>query len=89
MFGETSALAASLRDINWREKLVLWPMAVAVIVLGIYPAILTDLLTIPVRQLAVQMQTHHALELVGQDDAQHQHPAHHNTHTHQDQEIQQ
>lgn len=38
MSGETNALTASFADLTWNEKAVLYPIALLIIVIGVYPA---------------------------------------------------
>lgn len=57
-FGEVgNAHVAELKDINGREKLVLGVFAAGVLLLGIYPKPLTDLMGPSIAQLATQLAT--------------------------------
>ena len=56
VFGEvTNPKVAKLDDMNPREKIVLGSFAVAVLVFGIYPKPLTDLMEAPIAQLVQQL----------------------------------
>ena len=56
VFGEvTNPKVAKLEDMNLREKIVLGSFAVAVLVFGIYPKPLTDLMEAPIAQLVQQL----------------------------------
>jgi NADH-quinone oxidoreductase subunit M len=48
---------AALKDINGREALVLGVFAVGVLVLGLYPKPLTDLMEPSIAKLAAQIAT--------------------------------
>ncbi|TPW13409.1 MAG: NADH-quinone oxidoreductase subunit M, partial [Halothiobacillaceae bacterium] len=55
IFGEVAnANVAALRDINKREGLVLWTLAIAVLVLGVYPAPLVEVMHTSVDHLLQQ-----------------------------------
>jgi NADH-quinone oxidoreductase subunit M len=57
-FGEVAnAHVAELKDINGREALVLGVFAVGVLVLGLYPKPLTDLMEPSIAKLAAQIAT--------------------------------
>jgi NADH-quinone oxidoreductase subunit M len=57
-FGEVAnAHVAALKDINGREALVLGVFAVGVLVLGLYPKPLTDLMEPSIAKLAAQIAT--------------------------------
>lgn len=56
MYGEVAnAHVAELKDINFRETLVLGVFAVGVLALGLYPKPLTDLMEPSIAQLAMQL----------------------------------
>ena len=56
MFGEVAnANVAALKDIDAREALVLGAFAVGVLVFGLYPKPLTDLMDVSIAQLAAQL----------------------------------
>lgn len=56
MFGEVgNAHVAELQDINWREALVLGVFAAGVLLIGVWPKPLTDLMEPAIAQLASQL----------------------------------
>ncbi|WP_226468698.1 NADH-quinone oxidoreductase subunit M [Luteimonas panaciterrae] len=56
MFGEVgNAHVAELQDINWRESLVLGVFAAGVLLIGVWPKPLTDLMEPAIAQLASQL----------------------------------
>jgi NADH-quinone oxidoreductase subunit M len=51
MSGETNALTSTLTDLNYHERLVLYPVVLLVIVIGIYPGPLLDISEAAVKNL--------------------------------------
>lgn len=51
MSGETNAVTAVLTDLNYHERLVLYPVVVLVILIGVYPAPLLDISEVAVKNL--------------------------------------
>jgi NADH-quinone oxidoreductase subunit M len=51
MSGETNAITSVLTDLNYHERLVLYPVVILVIVIGIYPAPLLDISEAAVKNL--------------------------------------
>jgi NADH-quinone oxidoreductase subunit M len=58
LYGEVAnSHVAELKDINWREALVLGVFAAGTLAIGVYPKPLTDLLEPSIAQLAMQLAT--------------------------------
>ncbi len=58
VFGEVAnANVAALKDVSPREQLMLWGFAAGVLVLGLWPAPLTDLMDASIAQLVTQLAT--------------------------------
>ncbi|SEK90248.1 NADH-quinone oxidoreductase subunit M [Pseudoxanthomonas sp. GM95] len=58
LYGEVAnSHVAELKDINWREALVLGVFAAGTLALGVYPKFLTDLLEPSIANLAMQLAT--------------------------------
>ncbi|MFT4198352.1 MAG: NADH-quinone oxidoreductase subunit M [Pseudoxanthomonas sp.] len=58
LYGEVAnSHVAELKDVNWREALVLGVFAAGTLALGVYPKPLTDLLEPSISQLAMQLAT--------------------------------
>jgi NADH-quinone oxidoreductase subunit M len=51
MSGETNAVTSSITDLNYHERLVLYPVVVLVIVIGVYPGPLLDISEAAVKNL--------------------------------------
>jgi NADH-quinone oxidoreductase subunit M len=58
--GKVSPAAATTRDLNWAERLVIAPLIVLIVVLGIYPKPVLDRITPSVNRLVtrVEVATH-------------------------------
>jgi NADH-quinone oxidoreductase subunit M len=58
VFGEVANVnVAALKDVSPREQLMLWGFAAGVLVLGLWPAPLTDLMDASIAQLVTQLAT--------------------------------
>jgi NADH-quinone oxidoreductase subunit M len=51
MSGETNAVTSVLTDLNYHERLVLYPVVILVILIGVYPAPLLDISEVAVKNL--------------------------------------
>lgn len=51
MSGESNAVTSTLTDLNYHERLVLYPVVILVILIGVYPAPLLDISEVAVKNL--------------------------------------
>jgi NADH-quinone oxidoreductase subunit M len=56
MLGKLNQKYASMPDVNWRERLTLYPLGVLVIFFGFYPKLVLDLIQTSLRNLILPLQ---------------------------------
>jgi NADH-quinone oxidoreductase subunit M len=56
MLGQLNPAYATLPDVNWRERLTLYPLGILIIVFGFYPAAIINLIEGSLRNLLVPLQ---------------------------------
>jgi NADH-quinone oxidoreductase subunit M len=56
MLGKLNPAYATLADVNWRERLTLYPLGVLIIIFGFYPAAIINLIQGSLRLLLVPLQ---------------------------------
>jgi NADH-quinone oxidoreductase subunit M len=56
MLGKLNPTYATLPDVNWRERLTLYPLAALIIVFGFYPKAIIDLIEGSLRNLILPLQ---------------------------------
>ena len=56
MLGKLNPAYTSLPDVNWRERLTLYPLGVLIVIFGFYPAAIINLIQASLRNLLVPLQ---------------------------------
>jgi NADH-quinone oxidoreductase subunit M len=56
MLGKLNPAYAALPDVNWRERLTLYPLGALIIVFGFYPKAIIDLIEGSLRNLILPLQ---------------------------------
>jgi NADH-quinone oxidoreductase subunit M len=56
MLGKLNPTYAALPDVNWRERLTLYPLGALIILFGFYPAAIINLIEGSLRNLILPLQ---------------------------------
>jgi NADH-quinone oxidoreductase subunit M len=56
MLGKLNPAYANMPDVNWRERLTLYPLAALIIVFGFYPAAIINLIEGSLHTLILPLQ---------------------------------
>jgi NADH-quinone oxidoreductase subunit M len=56
MLGKLNPAYSTLPDVNWRERLSLYPLGALIILFGFYPKIIVDLIEGSLRNLILPLQ---------------------------------
>jgi len=56
MLGKLNPAYSALPDVNWRERLSLYPLGALIILFGFYPKIIVDLIEGSLRNLILPLQ---------------------------------
>jgi NADH-quinone oxidoreductase subunit M len=56
MLGKLNPTYATMPDVNWRERLTLYPLAALIIVFGFYPAAIINLIEGSLHNLILPLQ---------------------------------
>jgi NADH-quinone oxidoreductase subunit M len=56
MLGKLNPTYSTLADVNWRERLTLYPLGALIIVFGFYPAAIINLIQGSLRNLLLPLQ---------------------------------